>query len=54
MAGIPDDKIERLKEEIPPERLVTSFGVELKWMGTNPVGLCPCREDRALWPIVAP
>ena len=30
MARIPDDEIQRLKSEISVERLVASFGVELK------------------------
>ena len=29
MARIPESEIERLKKEIPIERLVTGFGVEL-------------------------
>ena len=29
MARIPNEEIERLKKEIPIERLVTGFGVEL-------------------------
>jgi len=33
MARIPDEEIERLKKEIPIERLVTGFGVELKGAG---------------------
>ena len=35
MARIPDEEIERLKKEIPMERLVTGFGVELKRHGRN-------------------
>ena len=33
MARIPNEEIERLKKEIPIERLVTGFGVELKRQG---------------------
>lgn len=38
MARIPDGDIERLKREIPIERLVKGFGVELKRTGANLVG----------------
>jgi hypothetical protein len=33
---------------------VTSFGVYLTWIGTNPVGLCPFHDDRARCPIASP
>lgn len=45
MARIPDDEIERLKREIPLERLVKGFGIELKRHGANLVGRCPFHED---------
>ena len=48
MARIPDDEIERLKKEIPIERLVKGFGVELKPTGANLAGHCPFHEDQAL------
>ena len=48
MARIPDDEIERLKREIPIERLVKGFGVELKPTGANLAGHCPFHEDQAL------
>ena len=38
MARIPDEEIERLKREISVERLVTSFGVELKRHGAELMG----------------
>ena len=46
MARIPDEEIERLKKEIPIERLVTGFGVELKRCGANLMGRCPFHDDR--------
>ena len=52
MARIPDQEIERLKKEIPIERLVTGFGVELKRTGTNLVGRCQFHDDRTPSPIV--
>ena len=54
MARIPDQEIERLKREIPIERLVTGFGVELKRTGSNLVGRCPFHDDRTPSLIVTP
>ena len=54
MARIPDEEIERLKREIPIERLVTGFGVELKRHGANLVGRCPFHDDRTPSLIVTP
>jgi DNA primase len=54
MARIPDDEIERLKREIPIERLVTGFGVDLKRTGASLVGRCPLREDHTPSLIVTP
>jgi DNA primase len=45
-ARIPDEEIERLKKEIPIERLVTGFGVELKRQGKDLFGRCPFHDDR--------
>ena len=41
MARIPDSEIERLKKEVPIERLVMGFGVELKRHGAEWIGRCP-------------
>jgi DNA primase len=46
MARIPNEEIERLKKEIPIERLVTGFGVELKRQGKDLFGRCPFHEDK--------
>ena len=46
MARIPNQEIERLKREIPIERLMSGFGVELKRTGANMVGRCPFHDDR--------
>ena len=54
MARIPDDEIQRLKSEISVERLVASFGVELKRHGANLVGRCPFHDDRTPSLIVTP
>jgi hypothetical protein len=48
MARIPDEEIERLKKEIPIERMVTGFGVELKRQGKDLFGRCPFPDDRTL------
>ena len=45
MARIPDEEIERLKREVPLERLVAGFGIELKRHGANLIGRCPFHED---------
>ena len=45
MARIPDDQIERLKNEVSLERLVTGFGIELKRHGGLPCPL-PITEAR--------
>ena len=54
MARIPDEEIERLKRDIPIERLVTGFGVELKRTGANLVGRCPFHDDHTPSLIVTP
>ena len=54
MARIPDEEIERLKREIPIERLVSGFGVELTGTGANLVGRCPFHDDRTPSLIVTP
>jgi len=46
MARIPNEEIERLKKEIPIERLVTGFGVELKRQGRDLFGRCPFHDDK--------
>jgi DNA primase len=54
MARIPEEEIERLKREIPVERLVSGFGVELKRTGANLVGRCPFHEDHTPSLVVTP
>ncbi len=46
MARLPDEQIERLKEEVSLQRLVELAGVELKRQGKDLVGCCPFHEDR--------
>jgi len=54
MARIPDDEIQRLKSEISMERLVVSFGVELKRHGAELLGRCPFHDDRTPSLVVSP
>ena len=54
MARIPDEQIERLKKEISVERLVTSFGVELKRHGAELIGRCPFHNDKTPSLVVSP
>jgi len=45
MARIPEQDIERLKEEVSVQRLVESAGIELKKSGKDWLGRCPFHED---------
>ena len=45
MPRIPDNEIERLKNEVSVERLVESSGVELKKAGKDMLGRCPFHDD---------
>ncbi len=54
MARIPDDVVERLKEEVSLVRLVELAGVELRRQGKDLVGLCPFHEDRSPSLVVSP
>ena len=54
MARIPDEEIERLKNEISIERLVTGFGIELKRHGAGLIGRCPFHEDHTPSLVISP
>lgn len=54
MARIPDAEIERLKKEIPIERLVMGFGVELNRHGVELIGTCPFHDDKTPSLVVSP
>ena len=54
MARIPDSEIERLKKEVPLERLVLGFGVELKKHGAELLGRCPFHDDKTPSLVVSP
>ena len=54
MARIPAEELERLKAEVPVERLVAAAGVELKAAGKDLLGRCPFHEDREASLVVTP
>jgi DNA primase len=54
MPRVPDDEIERLKREVPLERLVAASGVELRGAGADLVGRCPFHDDREPSLVVSP
>jgi len=54
MARIPDNDIERLKNEISVERLVESAGIALKTSGKDKIGLCPFHDDSEPSLVVTP
>ena len=54
MARIPDEQIQRLKEEVAVQRLVEAAGVELKKMGKDLSGKCPFHADDTASLIVTP
>jgi DNA primase catalytic core len=54
MARIPDDEIERLKREVPIERLVKAAGIELRKHGADLIGRCPFHDDREPSLVVTP
>jgi DNA primase catalytic core len=54
MARIPDEEIERLKKDVPIERLIMGFGIELKRHGAELVGRCPFHDDHTPSLVVSP
>src|SRR5271170_6114839 len=54
MARIPDEEIERLKREIPIERLMKAAGIELRKHGADLIGRCPFHDDREPSLVVTP
>jgi DNA primase len=54
MARIPEEVIERLKEEVSLQRLVELAGVELRRQGNDLVGLCPFHEERTASLVISP
>ena len=54
MARIPEAEIERLKNEMPVERLVEGAGIELKKTGKDLLGRCPFHDDQEPSLVVTP
>jgi len=54
MARIPDEIIERIKQEVSVQRLIEARGIELKRQGKNLAGHCPFHNDRTPSLIVTP
>jgi DNA primase catalytic core len=54
MPRIPPQELERLKAEVSVERLVETYGVELKPAGKDLLGRCPFHEDREASLVVTP
>jgi DNA primase catalytic core len=54
MARIPDQELERLKEEISVERLVEGAGIELKAHGADRIGRCPFHDDKTPSLVISP
>jgi DNA primase len=54
MARIPESELERLKVEVPVERLVEASGIALTKTGKDLVGKCPFHEDSEASLIVTP
>ena len=46
MARVPEVELERIKRDVPVERLVAARGVSLRRHGKDLIGLCPFHDDR--------
>jgi DNA primase catalytic core len=54
MARIPEQDIERLKNEVAVERLIENAGITLRKSGKDKIGLCPFHEDQTPSLVVTP
>ncbi len=54
MARIPDDQIERMKQEVSLQRLAEGAGISLKRHGADLLGLCPFHDDKKPSPVISP
>jgi DNA primase catalytic core len=54
MARIPDEEIERLKQEVSVQRLAEARGVKLKRHGADLIGLCPFHDDHEPSLVISP
>ncbi len=54
MVRIPDDELERLKQEVSLQRLAERQGIALKKHGKDYLGLCPFHDDREPSLVISP
>ncbi len=54
MARIPEDELERLKQDISLLRLVEARGIVLKKHGADFIGLCPFHDDHEPSLVITP
>lgn len=54
MARIPDDQIERIKQEVSLQRLAEGMGIVLKRHGADLIGLCPFHDDHDPSLVISP
>ena len=54
MPRIPDETIERLKQEVSLERLAEARGIKLARHGADLIGLCPFHDDREPSLVISP
>jgi DNA primase catalytic core len=54
MARIPEQAIERLKQEVSLQRLVEGMGISLKRHGSDLIGLCPFHDDHEPSLVISP
>ena len=54
MARIPDQQIDRLKQEVSVQRLAEGMGITFKRHGADLLGLCPFHDDKGPSLVITP
>ncbi len=54
MARIPDEQLDRLKQEVSLQRLAEGMGITLKRHGADLIGLCPFHDDHEPSLVISP
>jgi len=54
MARVPDDQLDRLKQDISLQRLAEQRGITLKRHGADLIGLCPFHDDHEPSLVISP
>ena len=54
MARIPLEEIERIKRDIPVQRLAEARGIKLSGHGKDLIGLCPFHPDKSPSLVITP